>query len=37
MEIEKLVVSLRIACHQPGGKKSISPGPNVAVIDEGTT
>lgn len=36
-EKEKLVVSLLMACHQPGGKKSMSPGPNVAVIAAGMT
>ena len=37
METEKLTSSLRNACHQPGGKKSKSPGSSVAVIASGTT
>ena len=37
METEKLTSSLRNACHQPGGKKSKSPGSSIAVIASGTT
>lgn len=37
METEKLTDSLRIACHQPGGKKSISPSSKTALIATGTT
>ena len=37
METEKLTSSLRNACHQPGGKKSKSPGSSVAVIASGIT
>ena len=37
METEKLTSSLRNACHQPGGKKSKSPGSSVAAMASGTT
>ena len=37
IETEKLTSSLRKACHQPGGKKSKSPGSSVAVMASGTT
>lgn len=37
MESDKLVDSLRILCHQPGGKNNASPGPKVAIADCGTT
>ena len=37
MESDKLVDSLRMLCHQPGGKNNASPGPKVAVADCGTT
>jgi hypothetical protein len=37
METEKLTSSLLNACHQPGGKKSKSPGSSVVVIASGTT
>ena len=36
-ETEKLVDSLRIECHHPGGKKSRSPGLRVMTIAFGTT
>lgn len=32
METEKLVSSLRIACHHPGGKNNKSPGLSVTVV-----
>jgi len=37
IETEKLTVSLLIACHHPGGKKSMSPGPSTEHIAYGTT
>ena len=37
METEKLTSSLRKACHQPGGKKSKSPGSSVAIMASGAT
>lgn len=37
MEKEKLVVSLFMACHHPGGKKRTSPGARTAFMDTGTT
>jgi hypothetical protein len=37
MDKEKLVVSLFMACHHPGGKKRASPGPRVALVEIGTT
>ena len=36
MDTEKLVSSLRIACHHPGGKNNRSPGSSVTDIAEGT-
>ena len=37
MENEKLVVSLLMACHHPGGKNSRSPGASTAVTAVGST
>ena len=37
IETEKLVDSLPIACHQPGGKNNKSPGPKTVLIAFGTT
>lgn len=37
IESEKLVLSLLIACHHPGGKNSMSAGFSTAVIDRGST
>jgi hypothetical protein len=36
IDTEKLVLSLRIACHQPAGKNRMSPGCSVALIALGT-
>jgi len=37
IDTEKLVDSLRIPCHQPGGKNSKSPGPSSTLIARGKT
>jgi len=37
MDSERLVDSLRMLCHQPGGKKRASPGPKVARMEWGIT
>lgn len=37
IDTEKQVDSLRIPCHQPGGKNNKSPGPNTTLIASGTT
>lgn len=37
MDTEQLLSSLRIACHQPGGKKSISPASRTTDMARGAT
>lgn len=37
IDTEKLVDSVRIACHQPGGKNNISPSSRTALIAAGFT
>lgn len=37
IDTEKLVSSLRIACHHPGGKNNKSPGSRITAIARGTT
>jgi len=37
MDTEMLISSLRIACHQPGGMDSVSPGSSTQHMDWGST